>query len=294
MIRYRRSGVNDRMKIGAHISGAGGLWNAPLNAARFELECFQFFSRPPQGGRVKPIDVATADRFLAACGEHAFTQYYIHAPYIVNLASKEERIRNNTVEIMRGELDRGTVLHATGMMTHLGSASSIGDERKGIALTIEGLKRVLDGYDGTTQLLLEISAGAGMVIGDTFEELAEILAGIGDRKVGICLDTAHMFASGYDLRTPEAVAATMKEFDDVVGLDRLAVSHFNDSKIDIGEHKDRHAHLGEGFIGTRGCEAIVTSPIFKDVNLILETPHEDTIETLGPDIEFVKRTRGNI
>jgi len=279
------------MKIGAHISAAGGLWNAPLNAGKFGLECFQFFSRPPQGGRVAPISDETAEKFLAACEEHGFTHYYIHAPYIVNLASKEERIRNSTIEIMRGELERGTALHAPGMMTHLGSASSIGDERKGIELTIEGLKRVLDGYDGTTQLLLEISAGAGMVMGDTFEELAEILAGVGDPKVGVCLDTAHMFASGYDLRTPEAVKKTMKEFDEVIGLDRLVISHFNDSKVDIGEHKDRHEHLGEGFIGKKGCEAIVASPTFKDVHLILETPHENTIETLGPDIEFVKRAR---
>ena len=181
MVKYKMYLVNAFvMRIGAHISAAGGLWNAPLNAAKLGLECFQFFSRPPQGGRISTIADDVAEKFISLCKEHDFANYYIHAPYIVNLASKEERIRNNTVEIIRGELDRGTVLKARAMMTHLGSASSIGDPVQGVKLTIEGIRRILDGYEGATQLLLEISAGAGMVIGARFEEMAEILEGVGD------------------------------------------------------------------------------------------------------------------
>lgn len=280
------------MQIGAHISAAGGLWNAPLNAAKLGLECFQFFSRPPQGGRISPIADDVAERFISTCREHGFTNYYIHAPYIVNLASKEERIRNNTVEIIRGELDRGTILKAKAMMTHLGSASSIGDPKKGVKFTIDGIRRILDGYHGTTQLLLEISAGAGMVIGAQFEEMAEILEGVGDDSVGICFDTAHAFASGYDLRTPAVVKTTMRTFDDTIGLDRLVCAHFNDSKVDLGEKKDRHEHLGEGFIGKKGIEAIMRHKAFKKMDLLLETPHDGTLETLGADIEFMKKVRG--
>lgn len=280
------------MQIGAHISAAGGLWNAPLNAAKLGLECFQFFSRSPQGGRVSPIADDVAGKFISLCEEHGFENYYIHAPYIVNLASKEERIRNNTVEIIRGELDRGTILKAKAMMTHLGSASSIGDPVKGVELTIEGIKRILDGYKGTTQLLLENSAGAGMVMGARFEEMAEILEGVGDGSVGICFDTAHAFASGYDLRTPEAVKKTMKTFDETIGLDRLICSHFNDSKVDLGEKKDRHAHLGEGHIGKKGLKAIMEHEAFTEMDLLLETPHDGTLDTLGADIMFMRKVRG--
>ena len=280
------------MQIGAHISAAGGLWNAPLNAARLGLECFQFFSRPPQGGRISPIADDVAEKFISLCKEHGFTNYYIHAPYIVNLASKEERIRNNTVEIIRGELERGTILNARAMMTHLGSASSIGDPVKGVELTIEGIKRILDGYKGTTQLLLEISAGAGMVIGAQFEEMAEILEGVGDDSVGICFDTAHAFASGYDLRTPEAVENTMKTFDDTIGLDRMICAHFNDSKIELGGKKDRHEHLGEGYIGKKGMKAIIEHEKFSKLDLLLETPHDGTLDTLGADIAFMRKVRG--
>lgn len=280
------------MRIGAHLSAAGGLWNAPLNAAKLGLECFQFFSRPPQGGRISPIADDVADKFISTCKEHDLTNYYIHAPYIVNLASKEERIRNNTVEIIRGELDRGTILKAKAMMTHLGSASSIGDPAKGVKLTIEGIKRILDGYSGSTQLLMEISAGAGMVIGAQFEEMAEILDGVGDDSVGICFDTAHAFASGYDLRTPKAVEKTMKVFDDTIGLDRLVCAHFNDSKIDLGEKKDRHEHLGDGYIGKKGMEAIMRHEAFNQMDLLLETPHDGTLDTLGADIRFMQKVRG--
>lgn len=280
------------MQIGAHISAAGGLWNAPLNAAKLGLECFQFFSRPPQGGRISPITDDVAERFISTCREHGLTDYYIHAPYIVNLASKEERIRNNTVEIIRGELERGTILKAKAMMTHLGSASSIGDPEKGVKFTIEGIRRILDGYDGTTQLLLEISAGAGMVMGARFEEMAEILEGVGDASVGICFDTAHAFASGYDLRTPDAVKKTMKIFDATIGLGRIVCAHFNDSKVDLGEKKDRHEHLGAGYIGRKGMKAIMQHKTFKKLDLLLETPHDGTLETLGADIEFMQKVRG--
>lgn len=293
MVEYQLKNVNIiTMRIGAHISAAGGLWNAPLNATKLGLECFQFFSRPPQGGRISPIAEDVAEKFISACKKHGLTDHYIHAPYIVNLASKEARIRNNTIEIIRGELERGTILKAKAMMTHLGSASSIGDPEKGVRLTIEGIKKILDGYRGTTQLLLEISAGAGMVMGAKFEEMAEILEGVGDDSVGICFDTAHAFASGYDLRTQEAVRKTMKTFDDTIGLDRLVCVHFNDSKIDIGDKKDRHEHLGEGFIGKEGMTAIIRHKAFEKMDLLLETPHDGTLETLGADITFMRKVRG--
>lgn len=276
------------MKIGAHVSAAGGLWNAPANAAALGLECFQFFSRPPQGGRIGPISADDAKKFRAACHAHGFDECYIHAPYVLNLASKEDRIRVSSVEIVRGELERGSVLGAKAVMFHPGSASGVGEEA-GVQLVIEGMKKILAGYDGTTRLLVEISAGAGMVIGDAFEEIRAILDGVASERVGVCFDTAHAFASGYDLRDAAAVTATMRRFDDIVGLDRLELSHCNDSKVDIGERKDRHEHLGRGKIGLDGFRALVASPAFQKINLILETPPEE----VAADIAILKKLRGS-
>jgi apurinic endonuclease APN1 len=162
----------------------------------------------------------------------------------------------------------------------------VGEER-GVKLVIDGMKRILRGYKGSTRLLIEISAGAGMVIGDAFEEVRTIMDGVGDERVGVCFDTAHAFASGYDLRTPDAVAATMTAFDKIVGLAHLDVSHCNDSKVDIGERKDRHEHLGKGMIGLGGFKAVVGSSAFAKVNLILETPPEGVAD----DLAILKRLR---
>lgn len=275
------------MKFGAHVSASGGLWNGPENAAKLGLECFQFFSRPPQGGRIGPIKPEDAKKFRDSCEKHGFEECYIHAPYIINLASKEERIRNNTVEIVRGELDRGTLLSAKAVMFHPGSASGVGEEA-GLKLVVEGMKKILKGYNGTTRLLVEISAGAGMVIADSFEEVHAILAGVANEHVGVCFDTAHAFASGYDLRDEKAVNATMKRFDKIVGLKNLELSHCNDSKVDIGERRDRHENLGKGFIGKDGFRAIVASKGFKNVNLILETEPEG----VAADLVMLKKFRG--
>jgi deoxyribonuclease-4 len=268
------------MKFGAHISAAGGLHNAPLNAAALGLECFQFFSRPPQGGRVVKIAPGDAERFQQTCAEVGITDYYVHAPYVINLASKEKRIREASVGILREELARTSALGAAAMMCHVGSANGVGEE-EGLRLVIDGVKRIIDGHDWKSRFLIEISAGAGMVIGDRFEEVRAILDGVGDDRVDVCFDTAHAFASGYDLRDEKAVAATMREFDHIVGLDRLMISHCNDSMVDIGERKDRHQHLGKGFIGKKGFAAIVSSPAFAEVNLILETPPDGVSDDLA-------------
>jgi deoxyribonuclease-4 len=275
------------MKIGAHVSASGGLYNAPDNAAALGLECFQFFSRPPQGGRVGALGKDAISLFRNACEKHGFEKCYVHAPYVINLASAEERIRNSTIEIVRGEIDRASALGATAVMFHPGSASGVGEEA-GVTLVVEGMKKILRGYKGSARLLVEISAGAGMVIGDSFEEVRAILDGVEHEMVGVCFDTAHAFASGYDLRDEKSVAATMKKFDKVIGLERLEMSHCNDSKVALGERRDRHEHLGKGFIGKDGFAAIVASKAFADVNLILETPPEG----VAPDIALLKKLRG--
>lgn len=275
------------MKIGAHVSASSGVHNAPLNAAELGLECFQFFSRPPQGGFAKPITEEIANNFKRICDKHGFDEYYVHTPYVLNLASDRPEVRHRTAGIIRSDLDRASQLGATAVMTHLGSASKIGDTELGIKYVIQGMKEVLDGYEGSATPLMEISAGAGMVIGDTFEEMAEILKGTDDERVGICFDTAHAFASGYDLRNEQAVNKTLQEFDQTIGLEKLKLNHANDSKVEIGSHKDKHEHIGEGYIGIEGFEALVSHDYFGKLNFILETPSQNVKQ----DIETLKKMR---
>ncbi len=278
------------MLIGAHVSAAGGLHNAPLNASKLGLECFQFFSRPPQGGQAKTITDEEAELFKKTCAENGFKEYYIHTPYVLNLASDKEEVRHRTCGIIRSDLDRASQLGVTAVITHLGSASKIGNPELGVQYVIEGMKEIIYDYDDVAIPLMEIAAGAGMIIGDTFEEMAAILAGIDDERVGICFDTAHAFASGYDLRAVESVKETLKQFDKIVGLDRLKLTHANDSKVELGEHKDRHEHIGQGYIGLEGFKALIAQPRFGKLNFILETPAEG----LNNDIKTLKKLRDNI
>ena len=276
------------MKFGAHVSMAGGIQNAPLNAAKLGCEVFQMFSRSPQGGPASVLTPAIVQEFRSNCEEHHLSQWVIHAPYYINFASGEARIRKSSIRIIREELERGSLIGASYVMFHPGSARDVG-EAEAMKHCIDGIKKVYDGYKGTTQLLIEISAGAGMVIGDTFEELAELLTGVDHPELGICFDTAHAFASGYDLRTKKAVDETFASFDNLIGLSRLKMSHCNDSKIELGGHKDRHEHLGKGFIGKEGFEALVAYKKFQsDFLLILETEPDGVEE----DLKILKKIRG--
>jgi deoxyribonuclease IV len=274
------------MKFGAHVSIAGGIQNAPARAAELGCEVFQMFSRSPQGGPAPKLTPEVVEEFLARTTEHKLEQWVIHSPYYINFASGEEKTRKSSIRIIREELERGTLINASYVMFHPGSAKDVGEELA-MQHCIEGIKKVLDGYTGTTQLLIEMSAGAGMVIGDTFEELAALLEGIDHPELGICFDTAHAFASGYDLRTQEAVDETFKKFDKVVGLKRLKMSHCNDSKIELGGKRDRHEHLGQGFIGLDGFKAIVHSKKLQHMNLFCETEPDHVAE----DIRKLKAIR---
>lgn len=274
------------MKFGAHVSIAGGVQNAPLNAAKLGCEVFQMFSRSPQGGPAPKLTPEIVDAFHRNCEEHHLSDWVIHSPYYINFASGEERTRGNTMRIIREELERGSLLGAQYVMFHPGSARDVG-EKQAMKFCVDGIRRVLDGYKGSTQLLIEISAGAGMVIGATFESVGALIKGIDHPELGVCFDTAHAFASGYDLRTPAAVQATFKTFDKLIGLKRLKMSHCNDSKVDLGMKRDRHEHLGEGFIGLKGFEAMVSSKIFKHINLYLETEHDRVVE----DLTLLKKLR---
>lgn len=282
------------MRFGAHVSAAGGLWKAGPAGKALGCEVIQIFSRPPQAWAAKPIADEDAAQFRQSMQDNGIEDVYIHAPYLINLASENNRTRHGSVTMLRQELERGTQIGAKAMMFHPGSAKAVG-RKEGIAMVVKGIDRILDGYEGTCQLLIEISAGAGEVMGDQFEEIAAFLDGAErGKEIGICFDTQHAFASGYDLRTEDAVNATFKEFDKYIGLKKLVASHCNDSKVEFGTHKDRHQHLGHGFIGTDAFKYIVQHPKLQHIDLILETPFEGEDEpgSREEDIALLKQFRG--
>lgn len=273
------------MRLGAHVSIAGGLANGPRNAAALGCETFQIFSRSPRGGTPPRITKTVVTEFRAALKAGDLSEFVIHTPYFINFASTTPRIRYGSIEVVRDELERGTQLGATYVITHLGSTKDAG-KALGFHKTWRAIQRILDGYSGTTNLLLEISAGAGDLIGGSFEELAALLKKIETKapyrdRVHICLDTCHTFATGYDLRTATAVNTTLKLFDRHIGLSRLRFLHGNDSVFDLGEHRDRHAHIGQGKIGLAGFRAIVNHPKLKHLGLVLETPPDGQADDLA-------------
>lgn len=276
-------------RLGIHVSAAGSIADAPLRAHELGCESFQFFARSPRGGPAPKLDPKTVALFRTRCQEFGLPSV-IHAPYYINFASRSLRIRRAAVEVLRDELERGSRLGCQAMMTHLGSAKDVG-VRDAIKLTVDGIAALLKGYSGSTQFLIELAAGAGEIIGDTFEEVRDIIQGA-ERKVksrvGVCFDTCHAFASGYDLRSQGAVQATLKKFDDVIGLGRLRALHLNDAKFGLGSHKDRHEHISLGAIGKTGFQALLRHPKLDGLVAVLETPHDNT---LAHDLATLKRLR---
>jgi deoxyribonuclease IV len=282
-------------RIGLHVSAAGGAQNAPDNAKEFGAEVFQFFSRSPRGGGAAPISDETAAAFKEKCAQYGF-ESYIHSPYYINFAAKRKNIFYGSVSAIREELARGTKLGVKYVVTHLGSArewvddpEAVGTPKEALDVAVKGLREIFkDKPKFTSELLLEISAGAGSVVGDTFEELQHLLAGLDRDDVHVCLDTAHLFASGYDVRTKKAWDETLKKFDKVIGLSHLKLVHVNDSKVDLAGRRDRHEHLGHGFIGEEGFKAMLAHPKLQKVNFILETKHDKLIYE---DLKFLKKHR---
>src|SRR3989344_978902 len=208
------------MKIGCHVSIAGGIVNAPQRAADLGCEVFQMFTRSPQGGSASKITPEIEKEFKDQMKRHGQAECYIHAPYYINFASVGKAIRSASARVVREELERGSLIGAKYVMFHPGSAKDM-DRKEALKITAEGVAKVMDGYKGSTELLLEISAGAGNVMGDTFEELADIIKMSGYRDLGICLDSAHIFASGYDIKSKDGFKKTVEIINKTVGIERI-------------------------------------------------------------------------
>jgi deoxyribonuclease-4 len=186
------------MNIGAHVSIAGGIDQAPLYAKEAGCECFQFFSRSPRGGKAPDLTDGLVKSFKDNCKKNGLVNSYIHTPYYINLASKNNRIRFGSINVIREELERASVLGVKYVMTHLGSANDLSRDQA-VKQVIEGIKKILSGYKGSSLFLIENSAGSGNIIGDSFDEIATIIREVPSKdKLAVCFDTCHAFASGYD------------------------------------------------------------------------------------------------
>jgi len=257
------------------VSIAGGIDQAPLRAAQEGLETFQCFSRSPQGGPAPKLTDELLASFRNNMQSAGIDSFVIHAPYYINTASLTKRIRDASIRILREELERGSMLGASFVMYHPGSHKDQSVE-EGLASAREALNEILKDYSGTCKLLIEISAGAGDVLGDSFEEVATMMeeAKRTDGFGGICFDTCHAFASGYDFTKPAKAQDVLRVFDNTIGLKWLRLAHVNDSKTPLGGRKDRHEHIGSGHIGATGLRALLETSAFQQIAWILETESE--------------------
>lgn len=273
------------MYVGAHVSIAGGIQNAPERAADLGAEAMQIFTRSPQGGKAPELTQEVLNQFKIQITKNKIRTTVVHTPYYINFASANNRIRYGSVSVVRDELERASLIGAQYVMTHLGSAGEL-SENDATKKVIEMLTKCLDGYDGKTELLIENSAGAGKIIGATFSQISEIIKGADHPKlVGTCLDTQHSFASGYDWRDFEK---TIKQIDGEIGIDKIKLMHANDSMTEFSSHHDRHQHIGKGNIGLKAFKEIVTFAKKNDITLILETKHD----FVKDDIALLKMLRG--
>lgn len=277
------------MPIGAHLGIKGGLANAVAESRRLDTDALQVFTSSPQMWRAKPVEESAAQAFRTARATGPLA-VVVHDSYLINLCAAGEELREKSRVALADELDRCALYGIELVNSHMGSHVGQG-EAEGIRLVSCAVEPLLANSDPSITLLMETTAGAGSALGGTFEGLARALDALnGDPRVGVCLDTCHVFAAGYDLRTPEAVAETLGKFDEVIGLDRLRAVHLNDSKGAFGSHKDRHANLGEGEIGLEGLKAFVTNPRLAHVPMILETPQEGDGHVR--DLELIRAWRG--
>lgn len=274
------------MKFGAHVSIAGGIENAPLRARQLGCECFQMFTRSPRGGRPPELEDRLLESFFLNCSEASISDYYVHTPYFINLASGKEELREKSVDLVREELERSSALGVKYMMTHIGSAKGLQREAA-IDNVVDSVSGILGNYGGTTQLLLENTAGQGDTIGASFEEISLILRRIGYDDLGVCIDTAHMFASGYDIRTREGVEELVKSLGGAFAPETVRLVHANDSKAEFNSSKDRHEHIGEGKIGIDCFSSMIGNLFFEDLDMIVEMPPPE----VSKDVELLKKLR---
>ncbi len=264
--------------VGAHFSAAGGVHNAIERAAEMNATTLQLFTNNQKQWRAKEIAPDVIDKFLAAVDETGMQEIMSHDSYLINLGSPKAELLEKSIEAFKKEIERCTQLQLAYMNFHPGAATGSEDEEclDKIAKSLLECESLVH-KDHAPMLLLECTAGQGTTLGWRFEHLSHIIEKVKKKiPIGVCIDTCHIFAAGYDIRDKAAWDKTLQEFDDVIGLEYLRALHVNDSKKELGSRRDRHANLGEGEIGIDCFKAMMQHPKLKKLPKYLETPNGDT------------------
>jgi deoxyribonuclease-4 len=284
--------------FGAHMSVAGGVPRAVERAIAHRCDAFQIFTKNANQWRGRPLEREDIRAFRTGVEQARLGPVVSHASYLINLATANPMLREQSMQAMGDEIDRAEALGLLGVVLHPGCYIA-GSELEGLRFIGSCLADLLRARRrGRTMVLLEHTAGQGTSLGANFEQLAEIIARVnGHRRIGVCLDTCHLHASGYDLTTPAGYEATFEAFAKLVGFDRLRVFHLNDSKRPLGSRVDRHEHIGKGFLGIDAFRPIVNDPRFRRLPMLLETPKEEgrsptKIEVDELDALNLRRLRG--
>jgi deoxyribonuclease-4 len=279
------------MRIGLHISIAGSIWESLDRAKALGCNTMQIFSRNPRGWQVTKLAGPDVKEFGLLKAKYDIRPVAVHIPYIINLASPDDVLYRKSINAYIEDVKRADQLGAEYFVTHLGSHVGSGEDN-GIKRFAAALNEIIEKAKPKVTILLENTAGSGDSIGSKFGHLKRIIDSLDDAKnIGVCLDTAHTFEAGYDIRTRAGLDETLKDFDRTVGLDLIKVVHFNDSLTPFGSHVDRHQDIGKGKIGLAALGRVINHPELKNAAFIMETPKEsdkDDIRNLKAAKKLIK------
>ena len=243
-------------------------------------ETIQFFSRNPRGWRYDPLNKKEVEDFRSSVKSSDLFPIFLHLPYLPNIASRESKFYDRSIDSIVEDLKRAEEVGAQYLIIHIGHRLESSEDQAVDAVS-HGMGQAFERVKNAVILLLENTAGQGTEIGYNFEQLRRIIDGVHEKeRVGICLDTAHSFEAGYDLSGKDGIERTLESFDRTIGLKRLHLLHLNDSKTPLGSRKDRHWHIGEGYVGREGFRSLINHPQLKGLPGIMETPRKDTVEDL--------------
>jgi len=270
-----------------HVSISGTIDQAADRARELGCDTFQMFTRNPRGWKYKKLDRGEVVEFKRKVESYNLTPVVAHMPYLPNLSSPKKLIYNKSVKSLSGELDRCGTLGIPYIVTHLGSHLGEGSD-VGLEKIVAAINRALSENPNDVMLLLENTAGTKNSMGSSFEDIKRILDRVENReRVGVCFDTAHAYAAGYDLHSPRGVDDTLGKFNSVLGFSILKVIHLNDSQVGLGSGRDRHEHIGLGYIGEQGFRALFKHEAVRNLPFIMETP----IDERGDEKEEMRRVR---
>ena len=260
------------MRIGVHVSIAGKIYESLDRAASLGCDTMQIFSRNPRGWAASPLAAEDVEEFRRRRKIKGIYPVVVHIPYLINLATPNEGLYRKSIDAYIKDIQRVDSLGAEYFVTHLGSHTGSGEE-KGMKRFSGALNEIIGKAHPKAMILLETTAGSGSWLGYRFQHIKEMLDNVrGPAKVGVCLDTAHVFEAGYDIKTKRGLDDTLKEFDALIGASLIKVVHFNDSMTPLGSHADRHQHIGKGAIGLEALTRVINHPKLSGAAFIMETP----------------------